>query len=529
MKKWYSLIDVFRFPLRVLLIAVILLGIGDFFQNPNILPYINITNEIFLTVCKVMEYTGSLLLNSLPLLLVIKILSRRYEDSVPAYVGIIAYLLFNIVTMYASSTKLPTYCYTSILGIQTSEISSVVSSGTLKYPLLTGFIGTIIVVWIAKWCYAKSRRRFTYGILAFIDNDTWSFITTLVFTALSAILIAFAWPYFFGMLQNLFNFIGSNIYNPANMFVYGFTERVLSVLDLQDLIHNTFWLGNLGGSWMDAFGKSYTGDVGVWTALFSQNLSTTGYGRFITPYYIMNIFAIPGMLIGIFSTVSDRLTRKRYGLFLAIAILVSITTGMLWPIELFLVITAPALFFMHTVAMSSLYAILASMSVTLGYSYTGTLAYALPGTIISAIPYLTNVKYLNTLIILLIVGIIYFVGYLFMTRSYYYILSGDFLDRKKNRHYRDQFIQALGGIANIRIVNAAVNKLVVSLYDPSKMDIETIKELGAYRIVETRIGTEIELGPRSVNLYRGIAKVLKKYLQQQASKPVVSNGELSKG
>ena len=240
----------------------------------------------------------------------------------------------------------------------------------------------------------------------------------------------------------------------------------------------------------------------------------------------MNIFAIPGLLVGIFSTISDRLTRKRYALFLAIAIIVSAMTGMLWPVELFLVITAPALFLMHSVAMSSLYAILASMSVTLGYSYTGTLAYALPGTIVSAIPYLTNVKYLNTLFILLIVGIIYFVGYLFMTRSYYFILSGDFLDRKKNRHYRDQFIQALGGIANVRIINAAVNKLVVSLYDPSKMDIETIKELGAYRIVETRIGTEIELGPRSVNLHRGIAKVLKKYLQQQASKPVVSNSDL---
>ena len=191
MKKWYTLIDVFRFPLRVLLIAIILLGTGDFFQNPNILPYINITNETFLTVCKVMEYTGSLLINILPLLLVVKILSRRYEDSVPAYVGIIAYLLFNIVTMYASSTTLPTYCYTSILGIQTSQVSSVVSTGTLKYPLLTGFIGTVFVVWITKWCYAKSRRRFTYGVLAFIDNDTWSFITTLVFTALSAILLAF--------------------------------------------------------------------------------------------------------------------------------------------------------------------------------------------------------------------------------------------------------------------------------------------------------------------------------------------------
>ena len=74
MKKWYSLLEVLQFPLKMLFIAIALMGLGDFFVNPNITPYINVTNETILMLCRFLKYLGSFLISIFPMLLVVMLL-----------------------------------------------------------------------------------------------------------------------------------------------------------------------------------------------------------------------------------------------------------------------------------------------------------------------------------------------------------------------------------------------------------------------------------------------------------------------
>lgn len=520
MKRWYSLLEVLQFPLKMFFIAIVLMGLGDFFINSNITPYINVTNEIFLSVFRFFKYIGSFLISLFPMLVVIKLLSKRYEDSVPAYVGVVAFIIFHVVTMFVVSTDLPSYCYSSFMGMQIDAKVALLSAGGIRYPLVTGLLSSIIVVIITRMCYMGSRRRFTYGVLAFIDNDSWSLLTTILYTIVAAILFSLGWPYVINFLKQIFEMIASDIYNPINMFVYGVIERLLSLVGLEGLIRNPFWLNSLGGSWMDAFGKNYVGDVNIWTALTTQNLDTFGYGRFITPYYVINMFAVPGMIWAMFFLHTDKMEKRRYAFFFVLATIVSVFTGTLVPLEIMLFISAPVLYFMHVFSMSALYAIFAATSVQLGYTFTGSLETAMPGTLTSMIGFLGNENYAQTIMIVLIVGVAYFILYFLMTNLYYNVLAGDFLDIHKNEDTLYTFIEAIGGVANIRIINSSLNKITVMLYDPTKLNYELLNEIEVFKVAESRAGFAIEFGPNSTIIRKGVVKEWKKYQEELLRKPV---------
>ena len=521
MKKWYTLLEVIEFPLKMLFIAIVVMGIGDIIINPNITVYTSIPSTEVQLVSQLVKFFGSFLMSCFPMFMIIKLLSKRYEDSVPAYVGVVAYVLFNVITMFLGSTELPKYCYSAIMGLQIDASVTNISNIGIRFPLVTGLVSSIIIVVITRICYGNSRKRFTYGILSFIDNDSWALFTTLIFTAVAAVLVTFGWPMFIGSLATIFQYIADDINNPLNMFLYGICERVLSLLNLQDLIHQPFWFGELGGRWMDSFGQVYLGDVGVWTALMSQGFETVGYGKFITPYYVINLFAMPGMYLAFFILHTDKMEKRRFALFFVVATFISILFGTLLPVELLLLIMAPALYILHLIAMSSLYAIFTILSVALGYTFTGAIETAMPGNLVSLLPYIGRTEYGQAVLFILIVGAVFFIVYFAMTMLYYKVLSGDYFSVKSEAKKKDIFISAVGGLSNIRAINSSLNKVVVRLYDSTQIEYELLKEIDVYKVSETRAGTVMEFGPASTTLRGGVLKELNKYLKEQKEKPAV--------
>jgi len=529
MKKWYSLIDGVQFPLKMLFISILIMGIGDFFINPNITVYTSVPSKEMYVFFQGLRYFGSFLIMNFPLFLLVKLLSKRYVDSVPSYVGVVAYILFHVVTMFLASTDLPSYCYRAIMGLQVDTTMTDLANTGVRYPLFTGILACIVIVTITRICYNNSRKRFMYGILGFVDNDSWSLITTMIFTSIVAVITTLSWPFFISGLNNLFVFIATDIYNPVNMFLYGITERVLTLFNLQDLIHQPFWFGELGGTWIESFGetfgKKFTGDVGVVTGLLAMKESTMGFGRFITPYYVMNLFAVPGMLLSFLTMFTDRLERRKYTLFFIIAIIASIMFGTLLPLELLLFVIAPSLYLMHVVAMSSLYAILTALSATIGYSFAGPIEQAMPGTFVSLLPFLGNPDNQNALTIVLIVGVICFVLYFLMTRAYYTFLVGDFLSQSHNAKRETTFIESIGGIANLKTINSSLNKVVVQLYNPQLIDYELLEELKVHKIAETRAGIMMEFGGVSRMLCIKTRKALAKHNAGIVRKPITEENE----
>ena len=232
------------------------------------------------------------------------------------------------------------------------------------------------------------------------------------------------------------------------------------------------------------------------------------------------------MLWAMFFLHTDKMEKRRYAFFFVLAALVSIFTGTLFPLEILLLISAPALYFMHVFSMSSLYGIFTAISVNLGYTFTGTLDTAMPGTLTSLIGFLGNENYSHTILVVLGVGAAYFVLYFLMTNLYYKVLAGEFLDIHKNDYILETFIDSIGGLANIRMINSSLNKISLMLYDPTKLDYELLKDINVFKVTETRAGFNIEFGPNSSIIRKGVVKKLKKFQADLLRKPVEQESEM---
>ena len=167
------------------------------------------------------------------------------------------------------------------------------------------------------------------------------------------------------------NFIALDTTNPINLVIYGIFDRLLSVCNLGTIIKTPFWYGTSGGSWVSIAGANVTGDVNIWTSQIEIGQVANMSGRFITPYYVLNIFAIPAMLWAFFSMQTDRLERSKLFLFYLFTTIISLFCGTILPVELVLLTLCPLLFFFHIACTGLMYGIFQAMHVSLGFRYTG--------------------------------------------------------------------------------------------------------------------------------------------------------------
>jgi len=238
-----------------------------------------------------------------------------------------------------------------------------------------------------------------------------------------------------------------------------------------------------------------------------------GVGRLITPYYVINLFIVPSLIIGIYLHYTNRQHRQRVtGLFI-LTIITSLLSSSLVPLEFFLLISAPELLGFHVVLSSMLYGIFDVAGVYLGYNYSGVLAYATPGALTSLLGYLSYPDLAHDIRWVLGTGVVSFAIYQGLTWVYYEYLAQDFLDHFAAIRRRKTFVKGLGGINNVRLIDATPTTVSAVVYDPTHVDFDLLKEAGAYLVTENRFGYDIDIGPGAVMLRRDIRTELKCYLK----------------
>ena len=495
-KNWYATYESIKGPLVMYFSALILLAI------PNI---ITTDVEIISTILLACKYAGGLIKTLFPLFMIINIIGKYHEDSIPVLGGVISYLLLHLVTMFMARQDFDPVYYTS-LGSGLLESASVLG----KRPINMGLIASLIVILIVVFTYRLSRQRFNYGLMTFIDNDSWFMIICNVLTIVVGILISLLFPYVINLVNIVMTFISHNSNNPAALFVYGLSERLLELFDLEEIVHNGFWFGNFGGNWMDATGTVFTGDVNIWTAQLTRGTVELGVGKYITPYYIINMFIVPALIIGIYSQFSSKIERRRLLGLGIVGIAVSFTAGTLVPLQLMLLFVSPTLLVMHIIRSSSLYMIFSILEIYLGYFYADALAFATPGTIME-FSRMAGLLSANGLRNIILIGVGYAVLYIVMVLVYFNFMAQDFLDKENSVMRRKELIRALGGIGNIRVVDGSPLSLSVAVNDTNKIKAAPIMDLGAYKITESFYYHRIFFGPGSVALARKIRKDIKEY------------------
>lgn len=505
MKNWRGVFEIVRFPIEVVFVGMILLGIGNLLTN-NVFGIVTlIENDYIKMIIEIIYKTGQFLIVNFPLFFMYRWVTRKNGSIVTVISATIGYVTFLVTTMLFSKTTLSSTAYYSTFGISLTKTSVSALTGSTRYPLQTGLVGCLAVSFATLLAYNQTKKRNEYGWFTFISKETACALRTILYSFLVGLLFSFLWPYFIRAVNTIIDFISVDTTNPVNLTLYGILDRLFSTFDLGSLIRTPFWYNTNGGTWIGLTGNIAQGDVNVWTAQVFSNSVTGQAGRFITPYYILNIFAIPGMIWGMYTMQKNQFQKGKARALCIIATVASMVSGSLLPMELLLLFLSPLLYFMHLGCTGILFGLLQAMHIYLGFNNSDTLTIsALPGTLAELISYSANSKLQTTILYLLIIGSVTMLLYFFMTRFYFKHLAVDLFRTGDEERLVSGTIKALGGIENVKAISSDCFVLYVTIFDNAKIDIDRLKRLGATKVVEIRMGYEIYYGGSSTMIRRGI-------------------------
>lgn len=509
MRKWHSLYEIFKFPLQMTVFAILLCGIGSFMTNTTYGFAALNDSQILITAGSVLQKAGSFIWVNFPVFFMINAVNKRGGSAITVISVLSGYVAFLVTTMLVAPGNLVTTAYSSVLGLSSTTTSAFAASVT-RYPLQTGLVGPLLISFITLFMYGISRKKSEYGFFSFISREMICVTGTVILSVLAGILISYVWPFFILAVQKIVSFISADTTNPVNMALYGITDRILTILNMNALLRQPFWYTIQGGSWMSLTGSSIVGDVNIWTNQVASLSVTSLTGRFITPYYILNMFAVPGMLIAVYTVCTEPIGKRKYRGMLIMMGMISLLTGSLLPLELTMLLLCPFLLVLHIGLSGLLFAVLQSMHIYLGYNSTGNyMITALPGTLPEFLSYLSNPSLRGTMLMVVIAGIITGVVYFIVTKLYFSRFAVDLFKTGDLERNTALVIKGVGGLDNIKKIYSDFDVLTVILYDSTKLKSSRFKQLGVIRILDTRAGYRIPLGAGSTMIKNEIEKQIR--------------------
>ena len=286
------------------------------------------------------------------------------------------------------------------------------------------------------------------------------------------------------------------------LLVYGFLNRILIVTGLHHILNNIAWfvVGDYHGATGD-LRRFFAGDPAA--------------GGFMSGFFPVMMFGLPAACLAMHHTAKPE-KRKAVGGMLASLALTSFLTGVTEPIEFSFMFLAPALYAVHAVLTGVAMALMDLLHVKLGFTFSAGL-----------FDYVLNFGKATRPLWLLPIGAVY--------AGLYYGLFRIFITRfdlKTPGREDDEvapaapaprgggrgadFVQALGGSANLVSVDACTTRLRLIVADQGAVDPPALKALGARGIVKpSDKALQVVLGP----IADTVAGEIRAVLAQDAGAP----------
>ncbi|MBP5279827.1 MAG: hypothetical protein J6Z03_05020 [Erysipelotrichaceae bacterium] len=500
MKKIMSLYESCKTPIRVAYVGFLFISFGFLIQNESVNVFYTFRSNIILFLGELFLRIGELIIMNLPLIFMLNIVCKRANNASPVVMALVGYFVFVVTTMLFANQSMNSLAYSSGFGV--NSVFNIATGSRL--PLETGMIGSIMVAYATRVAFILSRHRSSFSITNIFSKDTAGIIYNFIFCFILGIAVSYVYPIVFSYLQRGIRFIGADLMDPLRIGIYSVTDRCLSIVGLNNIIRYPFWYTSAGGSYSNSLtGQSVLGDVNIWTYLKSSNASYVGAGRFITPYYVINMFMIPAFFLGTLFSMSDSRQRNGFAVIFICGVILSIVAGNPLPSELLMLTTSPFLLLTYLVLVGLVSGTLVNFEAFLGFSskITNT-TIAMPGSFADFIINIRNASLFSTIRIILIVGVIAFIAMFTLTMFYYRFIAFDFTNSGTGKRTVKDLIEAAGGKDNIIKAGSGLFCLNIDILDPEKISIEKIQEIGLRRVVETRSGLSFELGTSSYGAAR---------------------------
>lgn len=256
----------FMFPIALLSVCGMLLGIGSAFTNSSLIEAVPLLgNPVLQKIFSFMTTLGLFAFNNLGVLfaMAIPLGLLKEEKEFGAFTGLVSFMAMHIGTNFyltitdqlAAADKMTEAGQGMILGIQTYNTS-----------VLGGIIAGLMVFWL----YPKISKVKIPEALGFYSGPRLAPIAMLVIMGIFGMV---AVPLFWQPFYNFFKMIGEWISTsgPIGYFSYAVAERVTIPFGLNHLVTSTFRFTPIGGTAI-INGQEYMGTVNMFLAYVANNM-----------------------------------------------------------------------------------------------------------------------------------------------------------------------------------------------------------------------------------------------------------------
>ncbi|NFY58194.1 PTS transporter subunit EIIC [Staphylococcus aureus] len=482
-------------PVAILPAAGLLLAIGTAIQGEALQHYLPfIQNGGVQNVAKLMTAAGSIIFENLPMIFALGVaIGLAGGDGVAAIAAFVGYIIMNktmgdFLQVTPKNVTDPASGYASILGIPT---------------LQTGVFGGIIIGALAAWCYNKFYNINLPSYLGFFAGKRFVPIMMATTSFILAFPMALIWP----TIQTGLNAFSTGLLDSNTgvaVFLFGFIKRLLIPFGLHHIFHAPFWFEF--GSWKNAAGEIIHGDQRIFIEQIREGAHLTA-GKFMQGEFPVMMFGLPAAALAIYHSAKPENKKVVAGL-MGSAALTSFLTGITEPLEFSFLFVAPLLFFIHAVLDGLSFLTLYLLDLHLGYTFSGGfIDYVLLGVLPNKTQWWLVIP----------VGLVYAVIYYFVFRFLIVKLKYKTPGREDKQSQAVTasatelpyaVLEAMGGKANIKHLDACITRLRVEVNDKSKVDVPGLKDLGASGVLEVGNNMQAIFGPKSDQIKHEMQQIM---------------------
>ncbi len=513
------------FPIALLPVAGLLLGIGASFSNPQMISSYGLQwllgEGTFLNfVLTIMRNTGDIVFANLPIIFAMGVAlgMAQKEKAVAALSSAIAFFVMH-ETIY------------SLLSLTGKLKAGALIQGSLACicgikSLQMGVFGGVIVGLGVAYLHNKFYKIKLPNVISFFGGTRFiPIISSIVYIGVG-VLMFFIWPYIQSGMHSLGRLVADSKY--AGTFVYGIIERALIPFGLHHVFYMPFWQTSLGGTAL-IDGHYVTGAQNIFFAELASPTTThfsVDATRFMTGKFPFMIFGLPAAAFAMYTTAKTSKKKVVGGLLLSAA-LTSIITGITEPIEFTFLFVAPLLYAVHCVFAGLSFMLMHVLKVAVGMTFSGGLIDLILFGVLQG-----NAK--TNWVYIIPVGIGYAVIYYFLFKfaimKFNLMTPGreedevesklytrkDF-EASKNENTSQLIVEGLGGADNISDLECCATRLRVKVVDAEKVDESILKQSGSAGVIKKGNGIQVIYGPRVTVIKSELEDYMESLVSQQKS------------
>ncbi|MGD1825013.1 Phosphotransferase system IIB component [Chromobacterium violaceum] len=349
-----------------------------------------------------------------------------------------------------------------------------------------GVLSGILSGLIAGYLYNRYKDIKLPSYLAFFGGKRFVPIVTGFGMLVLGAVLGYAWP----PVQHGIDAVGKWLIatGEVGVFFYGVLNRILIVTGLHHILNNIVWFQV--GDFTNAAGKVVHGDL---TRFFAGDKTA---GMFMAGMFPVMMFGLPAACLAMYRTAKPENRAAVGGLLFSMA-LTAMLTGVTEPVEFAFMFLAPVLYGIHAVLTGVSMAVMQMLGVKLGFGFSAGL-----------FDYVINYGIATKPLLLLPVGAVYFAVYyalfVFFIRKFDLKTPGredaavTVAEVKAGTSRARAFIDALGGAANLKSVDACTTRLRLQVASNEKVNEAALKALGSRGLIRPAAGSvQVVLGPEA--------------------------------